>query len=176
MSNELSVWLVPLGDVCDRLARLILQLSQEYASPLFPPHVTLLGGLSGAEQDIIARTRQLAAQIEPFQAQLRSVDYLDDFHRALFVRVEETGPLLAANRAAREVYNCPHEPRYMPHLSLLYGHFTPSVKRDIIARIGNRFDLCFQATCIELHSTYGDTRDWYSLGKFELGQAGEPKK
>lgn len=175
MSNELSVWLVPLGDVCDQLAHLIMQLSQEYASPLFPPHVTLLGGLSGAEQDIIARARQLAAQIEPFQAQLGSVDYLDNYHRALFVRLQETGPLLAANRTAREIYNCHNEPRYMPHLSLLYGHFAPSVKQDIIARIGNRFDLCFQATRIELHSTLGDTKDWYSLGKFELGRAGEQK-
>jgi 2'-5' RNA ligase len=175
MANEISVWLVPLGDVCDRLAHLILELSQEYASPLFPPHVTLLGGLSGAEQDIIARARQLAAQIEPFQAQLGSVDYLDNYHRALFVRVKESEPLLAANRTARDVYNCHNEPRYMPHLSLLYGHFAPSVKGDIIAKIGNRFDMGFQVTRIELHSTFGDTRDWYSLGKFELGRAGEQK-
>jgi hypothetical protein len=90
--------------------------------------------------------------------------------------VQESGPLLAANRLAREIYNCHNEPRYMPHLSLLYGHFAPSVKRDIIAKLGKRFDLGFQVTCIELHSTFGDTRDWYSLGRFELGQVGERKQ
>jgi 2'-5' RNA ligase len=173
MSNELSVWLVPLGDVYEQLAHLILQLSQEYSSPVFPPHVTLLGGLNGAEQDTIAKTRQLAAQIEPFQVQLTSVDYTDDYHRALFVRLQESGPLLAANHAAREIFNCQNEPKYLPHLSVLYGHFAPAVKEDIMARIGRRFDLCFLTTRLELHSTFGETKDWFTLGKFELGRVTE---
>ncbi len=127
-----SIWLMPSGKINDELSRLISQLSQQYAAPVFPPHVTLLGELTGAEKELAAQTRQLAAGLQPFQVNLTVVDVLDAYFRCLFLRAEETPALLAANRQARQLFKREQDPKFMPHLSLLYGDFDRATKDRII--------------------------------------------
>ncbi len=167
-AKHYSIWLRPTGTVGEELAREIEQLSREFAAPLFPPHVTLIGGLNDDEDTLRARTRELAAQLQPFPVQLGAVDYLNEFHRALFVRVLKTAAVEHAHARARALFGRLDDPEYMPHLSLLYGDFPSGVKTEIIARLGPTLDRCFQVTRLDLYSTLGPTRDWYPLGEFAL--------
>jgi hypothetical protein len=48
-----SLWLMPIGDIYRRLSETISQLSSEYGTPNFQPHITLLGELSEDEEYII---------------------------------------------------------------------------------------------------------------------------
>ena len=169
MVAEYSIWLMPSGEVREELASIITRLSTEYDAPLFPPHVTLIGRLSNSEQDLIAKAQQLAASLKPYELRLGMVDYTEEFHRSLFVHIEETEAVMEANRIARQVFDCHNDPKYMPHMSLLYGHFTPALKESIITKIGKRFTQTFQATSIHLYSTLGETKDWYALREFAVG-------
>lgn len=167
-AKHYSIWLMPTGAVRDRLALLIDELGHEFSSPLFPPHVTLIGGLSDNEEKLAAETHELATRLHPYTMQLGAVDYLEEFYRALFVRVEKTPAVLDANTHARTFFHHEDGLAYMPHLSLLYGYFPVEVKEKIIARIGKQLDLCFDVTSLYLYSTLGETKDWYRVDEFPL--------
>ncbi len=167
-AHAYSIWLKPAGEVRAGLAGIISRLSREYSTPLFEPHVTLIGGLTGQEEELIAQTRQLAGQLRPFVVQLGEVGRLDEFYRCLFIRVQETEPVMKANAQARKVFQRESDDKYMPHLSLLYGNLPPAVKEEIMAQIGRRFRRSFPVDRIHLVSTQGEPKDWYHLGEFAL--------
>lgn len=173
MPREHSIWLVPTGEARLKLARIIADLSEEYSAPLFPPHVTLIGQLKDPEEELLNKARDLASRLRPLELKLGAVDYLDDFYRSLFVRIEKTRPLLDANRVAREIFGQSGNAPYMPHASLLYGNFEPLLKDQMVSRIGGEFHGSFIVTSIVLYETGSATKDWQSLGEFTLNHTGE---
>ncbi len=163
-----SLWLIPAGEVYQKLAKTISQLSRQYSAPNFEPHITLLGQLARPEEEVLSKTSQLATLLRPLEIKLTRVDYLDQYFRCLFIRVEETKEVVKANLKAREVFSRQNDPQYTPHLSLMYGHFTPKIKEKIIAEIGREFNLSFKVRNIYLFSTKGEPKDWCQAKKFPL--------
>lgn len=168
-STEHSIWLMPSGETRQEMARVIASLAVEYSSEVFPPHVTLIGKLGDAEPVLVAKARLLAARLKPYELCLGAVDGLDEYYRCLFAHIEETPPVLQANTVARAVFERQSDPPYMPHMSLLYGHFPADLKEKIMARTGRRIGRRFAAASIYLYSTFGKTRDWYCVGEYPLG-------
>ncbi len=162
------MWLVPTGEVYDRLARLLHRLSARFAAPEFPPHVTLLGRCVGPRRELIRRAARVASGLRPFILRLEKIDFLDEYFRCLFVRAALTEPLRKAHQAARRAFGHVHEPAFMPHLSLLYGNFPPSLKEGMIAEMGPRLDVQFKVRSLHLYRTRGEPRDWRQVAKFGL--------
>jgi len=163
-----SLWLMPTGDVYDELERILHKLSAKYGTREFPPHVTLLGGIVGPRREVLRECASLAALIRPFTIRLEKIDYLDEYFRCLFVRAATTAPLLKAHQVARDVFGRRREPSFMPHLSLLYGDFSRSLKEGAAAELGPRLDLAFKVRSLVLYSTRGEPRDWRRVAKFGL--------
>jgi len=163
-----SLWLMPTGELSARLTEIIEDLSHDRPDLRFEPHVTLLGGLSGSELEFSSKTREVASVIKPYQIRLDKVDYLDEFFRSLFIRVEPTRPVLEANRKARLIFHRQQETGYLPHLSLMYGDFLSLTKEQIISRIGREFQRRFEVCAIYLYSTEGEPKHWHRVGEFPL--------
>ena len=159
---------MPTGEVRQRLAGTILDLSREYATPAFAPHVTLAGGIVGPAREVSSKMRDLARRIPPFPVRLTTVDGLDDYFRCLFVRVATARPIMTANKAAREIYRLEPQPAFMPHLSLLYGHLPSSVKEGIAASLGRRFELEFKVSSLHLYLIKGEPAAWRRMASFGL--------
>ncbi len=168
MEKSYSLWLVPVGQVYDKFVDLISRLSKEYSTPNFEPHITLLGEEIGEEKEIIDKTSRLAALIKPYEAKLTNIDYLDEYFRCLFVRIKETSGVMGANLKAREIFNRKTDPVYMPHLSLMYGHFSPETKEKIIKEIGREFNKSFEVGSIHLFCTEGEVKAWHRVKEFML--------
>lgn len=49
MNRNYSIWLIPQGEVHDNLLGIISAISKDFNSPIFPPHVTLIGKIEGDE-------------------------------------------------------------------------------------------------------------------------------
>jgi hypothetical protein len=155
-----SLWLMPIGEVRQRLAATILDLGREYATPVFEPHVTLAGGIVGSARGVASKMKDLARRIPPFTVRLTVVDGLDDYFRCLFVRLATTHPIMSANQAAREVFALAMQPAFMPHLSLLYGNLPPSVKEGIIASLLRQFELEFKVNSLHLYLISSEPAAW----------------
>ena len=166
---------MPPEKINDDLSKIIFQLSHHYITPLFPPHITLLGELTGSPEEISIQTRQLAAHLQPFHVTLTTVDFLNEYFRCLFLRVEETSNLMEANREARIIFHREPDPAFMPHLSLLYGDFDDVTKKQIINSIGQEFIKSFSVSYIHLISTTGEPKDWFRIQKNALrGRQSKP--
>ncbi len=169
IKQEYSLWLMPDGPAQQAMADIIRKLSAEYSAPLFPPHITLLGELTLPEEELIDGARRVASLLRPYPVQFGQVEYLDLYFRALFVHIKETSPVMRAGAVARQVFGRENG-TYLPHLSLLYGNFTPEVKESIIGKIGKSLDYEFEAKSIFVYSTYGPTATWRRLGEFPMGK------
>jgi 2'-5' RNA ligase len=163
-----SLWLMPAGGVREWLVRTLRELSVQYGAPAFPPHVTLLGGITEARGGVLRRTASLAALLRPFIVQLGEIDCLDQYFRSLFARAAPTPPLLKAHQLACQVFGHRREPLFMPHLSLLYGDFSQSQKDKTIDAMGQRLDLQFKVQNLFLYSTRGEPSRWRQVARLGL--------
>ncbi|MBI2543161.1 MAG: 2'-5' RNA ligase family protein [Candidatus Aenigmarchaeota archaeon] len=168
MAKGYSIWMMPTGDVYRKLSGIISELSSKYSAPKFEPHVTLLGELLESEDVVLSKTEQLSKTIKPFSIKLALVDYLDQYFRCLFLRAEETNYLTDANNNARELFNRQQDPKFMPHLSLMYGDFPTRLKDEIIRQLGKEFNVIFDVKSIHLVSTNNETKEWHRVKEFVL--------
>lgn len=53
MENIFSLWLIPKGNIFKKYSRIIRDLSKQYSSPYFEPHITLIGGILANEKEAI---------------------------------------------------------------------------------------------------------------------------
>lgn len=163
-----SIWLMPTGDVHARLFALMRELAKDYSTPVFEPHVTLIGGLLDPEGEMLSKMSRLARLLRPFSVRLGGVAHLDGFFTCLFIRVEETQELLAANREAREIFDRSHDPKFVPHLSLMYGNLSRDIKTRIISQIGSEFHMSFEARSLHPFRTSGPVESWRRIHEFRL--------
>lgn len=163
-----SLWVIPTGEAYDTFSTRINRLAREYGAPVFEPHVTVLGEAMQSEAEILKRAEQLAQGHQPFPLQVQTVDYHDAYFRALFLRVQESEPLLAMHQHAQELFQMQALPGYMPHLSLLYGHFPQVVKEAIIATIGQDLAARFTVRSLHVVKTEGYVKHWSRIKEITL--------
>ena len=168
MGEAHSLWLMPRGEVCERLSMIIAQLSARHDAPEFPPHVTLLGGCVGQRSELISQCAGVAATLRPFTIRLEELDFREEYFRCLFVHAALTAPLRHAHQAACQAFHRFREPAFMPHLSLLYGDFPRSLKERIIAAMGRRIDVQFKVRALHLYRTHGAPRHWRRVATLAL--------
>ena len=166
--EKYSLWLMPRAHLCERLTQTLHRLSVRYNAPEFPPHVTLLGNCIGSRSELIRQSARLAGSIRPFVIRLEAIDFLDEFFRCLFVRAALTKSLRQVHRVACQAFGRRREPPFMPHLSLLYGSFSRTLKRDLTAELGPRIDAQFKVRDLHLYRTHGQPHLWRRVASFEL--------
>ena len=163
-----SLWLMPTGEVCDRLSGIIRELSATYGAPEFPPHVTLLGSCTGSRWEVVRKSAEVAAAIRHFGIRLGEIDFLDEYFRCLFVHAALTEPLRKAHQTAVQAFERKRESDFMPHLSLLYGELSGTVKDLLTIHLGKRVDLEFKVRKLHLFRTQGEPSKWRRVASFGL--------
>jgi 2'-5' RNA ligase len=162
-THNYSFWFMPKGPIAKKYSQVIAQLAKQYASPIFPPHVTLIGSIEAQEEEAIGRTQELASLIQPFPIRLTTLAYTDAYYRALFVKVDPSPAILSTYQHARRLFPGKQETEFMPHLSLLYGNFPPETKEKIIEELGDSFAGEFEADTLHLYLTEGAVETWQSI-------------
>jgi 2'-5' RNA ligase len=163
VSTTYHVWIKPAGQVYDLFLKTIGQLSQLYRGPFFEPHITLLDSLPGTEEEISGRFSHLGASLQPFTIHLTESAYGDQYFQCVFLKVQKTPEIIHAHELAKGVFN-KKSTVFMPHLSLLYGHYPSQLKEKIVAALPNTLLLHFSADRVELiRSRSEKPTDWISI-------------
>jgi hypothetical protein len=157
-----SLWLVPDGDADHLLSGRIRSLASLHGSTPFPPHLTLLGGLTEGEAEILATATRLARQTPPLTVRLVAATVRDEYFRRLVLEAEPSPPLTAARERAAMALATP-ACGFEPHLSLLYG-------RAPVAAEDADIELPLVFTCRQLAAwrTLGPVAEWRALGRWPL--------
>lgn len=164
-SATYSLWLEPTGNVAFKLQEMIKALSKKYDTPVFTPHVTVVGGLKASKAELVPLVDTLASSITPFTIKLSKAGYLNTFYQALFIHVEENEDLSNLHKKACHFFDCPdkYKNNYMPHLSLLYGELSKKEKERILNNIGREMYLQFDAQKMVLMKTSGKPHQWQKV-------------
>ena len=131
-----SIWLMPSGNEKNQLKARIQSLGSNFEGPLFEPHVTLVGGFLGKEKELLKKIETISKRISPFKLFFDGVAYLNEFFRSLFLIVKFNPQLIAARKIACTELDWEDED-YLPHLSLIYGHFTENQKAEMALTVGS---------------------------------------
>jgi 2'-5' RNA ligase len=164
-----SLWLLLPRPAQERFQALIATLSARLGTPAFEPHITLLGGLTGAEEDLRQRTRALACAIKSFEVRLLEAAWLDEYYRCLFVEVALSRALHAAHEAAGRHFDRRLDAGFYPHLSLVYGNLEEKEKEAILDDIGRYFDESIHIENLALYDTGGQPPVWRCVERRRLG-------
>ncbi len=163
MANTYHLWLAPTGQAYDILMKTITDLSKAYHAPVFDPHVTLLGSLPGTEEAISVRCVELGGSLAPFDIFLAEPAYGDQYFQCVFLKTQETPALMNAHELARRLFVKAPNP-FMPHLSLLYGHYSLELKDKITSTLSQALRLNFTVDMIHLiRSKSEHPMDWTSI-------------
>jgi len=155
-----SLWLVPDGEEQASLAQTIAELAQEHGGPAFSPHITLLGGLHGSEDEILHLAEQIVEQIAPLHVEFEGLGAEDVYFRSLYLVARPTLSLIVANQLARRLLGVdPAEP-FRPHLSVIYGMYPPETKRAIVQSLAGRLPAACQVASLEVWRTDQPVERW----------------
>jgi 2'-5' RNA ligase len=173
-----SLWVCPTGDAKQAYAEIIGNMSRELGTFHFTPHITLVAAIMTSPEDVVQRTKDLAAKLAPYTFEFDSLSHKDRYFQCVFAKMKLTQEVLNANKIAREVFSERQtDPDYMPHLSLVYGdfkqtvkesNFFPTMEKQITQKASNT--MSFTVDSIEVWSTQGDVADWYLVETVPLGK------
>lgn len=165
--STFHLWLVPKGEVSNRLAGVISDLSALYRGPTFDPHLTLLGKLEGEEESLVDLAKQLARALHPFEVRLKEPGCEPHYFRCLFLPVEPSPSLLEAHRRAKQIFD--GTSAFDPHVSLLYGLFSESLKQEIINSLPPDLPESFPVSRLQLiRAGSTNPQDWQVAATLDL--------
>ena len=163
------LWFKPSGAAYDILARTIRELAQQLNSPVFEPHISLIGNLDGSESEIAERTEELGQKLDPFTIALTEPSYHNDHFRCLFMLVEQKPFIMNANAEARDLFHQKSNQAFFPHLSLAYGSCSEAHKKLIIGSLTRDLRTTFEVTTLYLiRADSLEPKDWHVLTGSDL--------
>lgn len=171
--SRYSLWLMPAEEnVFGELQSTINSISSRYSTPSFEPHVTLMAGISGTENNVIESTLYLAGRIDRCMVALGSIGRSREYFRSLFVRVQKNEEIERAADLAKEVFERYYTREYTPHLSFMYADMEDNQKDKIIEEYGLvplvRRLSTFTVGRLSLYYTYGRVNEWQKVREFSL--------
>ncbi len=168
-SEEYSIWIMPDMPTSDKLQGIITGLSKEYGSPNFKPHITLIGRVAGAKDQVIQKTKELTWRISPFSIRFGGIATADKYFRCVFVKVDREMGIMTANSVAAGIFGAESN-GYAPHISLLYGDFPQEKRSEIAKKVEEDGDPsgAFHAETIRLYMTSGKPAEWKLIEEFTL--------
>jgi len=169
-ARGVSIWLVPEERSRLALARTIAGLSRELDAPIFPPHVTLVGGIELGASEVVPAVERAAESLQRMPLHSEGIGTREAYFRALFLRIRADAPLLAVHAATASALGRAPDPDFFPHLSLAYGRQSEPEKRAAADRLED-LPAELLATRIEVYRTEGAPSQWSLEAGFDLGAA-----
>ncbi len=169
-----SIWLMPEDLLIHELFSIIVDLSHEFGTCVFKPHVTLLSGIHN-ENDALLKTEKLASLVKAFYIELGNTRYSSKYFKKLFININNCEGLCCAREKAEALFN--DVTNYKPHLSLVYGDHSSLVSGELnkkrmawsLNRLRNKFQgVTIPITKLHLYKTTGYVWEWKEIAIFQL--------
>lgn len=171
MEDKYSLWIVPDGESGERLSEFIGNIAAAHGAPAFDPHLTLVGSILAAPENLGEVERRIAAfahQQMPFDITLTGYGYTDEEFRCLYL-LARSYFLDALYESIATYFPQVKDEHFagMPHLSLLYGEHSEATKKGIIAAHAIT-PLTFTTRSFCLYKTNNPVGSWGLVRQFPL--------
>lgn len=157
MASTYSIWIEPQGATADQLQQEINYLADAYGGPTFPPHVTLVGGVTGNEDQVLESAQDLAAKLKPYRISFDKPEYGGIYHQCVYMLCQKEQSTMRAGKQSKDVFKQSLS-AYMPHLSLLYSDIDEHVRKQAVEVVRSRLESkgadMLQADGFDVHSIH----------------------
>ena len=158
------LFLEPDGEVRKQLQGIITELSRVSSSPVFTPHITLLGKIPDEQESLLVKkTNTIASAMKKQRVTLKGISMQDSYYRALYMQISDKEGLETIHTYATTVFAMAYAQSYLPHLSLLYGNYSQEQKEVFLSTVQVPSLLSFEATTIHLYKTSGKPHQWNKI-------------
>lgn len=163
-----SIWLMFVKEDELKLQKLIDHLCNEFNSPFFKPHLTLLSKIENRD-NLIDRFSQLVENLEPFDLNITGIKYSDEFYKSLYLEIEKNETLNKLFLKAVSLYiGIVNLIDFKPHISLLYTDENYEKKKLVIQKVQELNLIKVKVNRISLIKTEGTPEDWSELISLHL--------
>ncbi len=166
--DEYSLWLEPQGEEHDTLAEVIRGIAEELGTPVFMPHVTLLGGIPRSAGEISFGMGKLSQNLPSFPLTLSALAIGTNKYQCLIAVCAENRKLSVFNRRAQKLFGV--NEAYQPHMSLMYGDVELKKKKLLKAQLESslRLPLTFEVSMLSLWHIKGSADHWQKVSEVGL--------
>lgn len=131
-----SIWLRFAPSVERRLSAYVNNLASPRQSPVFTPHITLLGDLNGPPGDTVEICEQAMGSIHPITVSFTGLDRSDEFFMSLYLTMVVPDEVVSMRHGVAKSLGITPSP-FTPHVSLAYGadaaFLTPECEKRVCA-------------------------------------------
>ncbi len=161
--TELSLWLMPSAE-SDWLAGVVREIAFRHGTPVFAPHVTVVGGFRVPEAEAVAALTAWRPRV-PLPARFPDVGFEHVIVRALYLRAQPSEELHQLHNEVESRLGLPRS-RYSPHLSLMYSDAAESIRRGIAEQLRLPLPVAVRFDSLALWRTpAGRFSEWAELAR-----------
>lgn len=132
MDTCFSVWLVPQKNDEKELTSIIDNLAKENDSPVFTPHLTLIGDTDIGFEDVKSAVDEVFANQPQFKIKAQGLNQSEAFFKTVFIEFEINDTLRNLFQAFSQRTDKRNIDNFKPHISLIYKLMPQDEKVKII--------------------------------------------
>ncbi|MBP2548584.1 2'-5' RNA ligase [Neorhizobium galegae] len=171
MSDWHSIWLQPAAPDLERLEATVNRLAEQFGTPRFAPHLTLVEDMQRTAQDLAGVLDRNFAGETAFSAAVTTIHGLPQFFRSLYAGFEPAGRLKHLKARAVEAFGTGSVDTFMPHISLAYG-VTAEQRASVFAALEREFSgetIRFDAVAVISSAQSVPIENWQVVHTLRLG-------
>ncbi|MBN2545625.1 MAG: hypothetical protein JXB50_07505 [Spirochaetes bacterium] len=168
MNNKYSIWLMPEKITFKYFYTIIKNISKEYKSLVFPPHITILGNIIPSDFKQIEKQSILFTEnIQSIRINVDKPEIGNNYFKALYLKIKKNNELLQLYQTAKK-YFIHKDSNFYPHLSLYYGYLNKRLKKEIIIKYDFLKIKNFICNQIYIYQTAGKVLNWKLIYNYSL--------
>jgi 2'-5' RNA ligase len=133
--NEYWILLLPSTSQSGEYSKIINALSKKYNTSRIDAHVTILGPLEAEEDDLITKVKNIANGFNRIEVEVLGINFSNTVSQCVFAQIKMSPQLLALYVELQTNLQPLNKSPFFPHLSLLYGDFSPEEKANIAGQV-----------------------------------------
>ncbi len=168
MSNDevkYSLWLRPEQSQLDDYTQIISELAHRNQTKVFPPHITLIAGISKPLELIESACESITSKSVVFEISFTEICYTEEFYKAFFIDAVLSEKLNTLYSQSVELLQLNHQ-QYLPHLSLLYGNISEAKKEKLKMECDNKYPNPLTCSRLDIYNTTGEIPSWYLINSY----------
>lgn len=164
--NLYSIWLCLGKDDSAYVSQIIQNLSSEYKSQPFIPHLTLYGVIFITKDEGISLIKNVIKNEKPFSVKTASLESSSEFFKTLYIQMEQSPQLSKLQKKIMENLTTHIDYNFNPHISLIYANLTPEQKQWMKTHIQIQKEFHFSSLVLVNHGVHAE--DIYKIQEWKV--------
>ena len=159
-----AIWLMFNKEDQNYLHKIISNLSKQYHTIPFLPHITIYGLVDESLSNIRRVVLQSIGKIRSFPVKVNKLSFSDYFWKTLFIQFDNNDSMITINQYLENYFKKNYD--FSPHASLIYKKMNISEKEKIIQSLNIKYE--FHIDRIGIQKFDSDITKWNVVEEHQL--------